>query len=194
MMYSAVREPGFRSKVAVYSTRTNLEPIGACIGEKGSRIANIIKELHGEKIDVVRYSEDPKTFIENALAPAKNLTVLVTDEKERTAIVVADDDNYSLQDRICDHLAEGGREGEDFRYNERLFFSACGCDDSREAYDEEVKLFKIFFSDTGSRIVGNGYQDDIHSSRSIKNTNPCLPLLPCNVFVDNINRPAQPRE
>lgn len=106
----------------------------------------------------------------------------------------SDDDNYSLQDRICDHLAEGGREGEDFRYNERLFFSACGCDDSREAYDEEVKLFKIFFSDTGSRIVGNGYQDDIHSSRNIKNTNPCLPLLPCNVFVDNINRPAQPRE
>ncbi len=96
LMYGVAREPGFRSKVAVYTERSNFEPIGACIGEKGSRIASIIKELNGEKIDVIRYSEDPKTFIENALAPAKNLTVLVTDEKEKTAIVVADDDNYHL--------------------------------------------------------------------------------------------------
>lgn len=96
LMYSVAREPGVRSKVAVYTEKPNFEPIGACIGEKGSRIASIIKELHGEKVDVVRYDTDPKVFIENALAPAKNLTVLITDEKKREAIVVADDDNFSL--------------------------------------------------------------------------------------------------
>ena len=96
LMYGVAREPGIRSKVAVYTEKTNFEPIGACIGEKGSRIANIIKELHGEKIDVIKYDNDPKVFIENALAPAKNLTVLITDEKKKEAIVVADDDNFSL--------------------------------------------------------------------------------------------------
>lgn len=96
LMYSVAREPGVRSKVAVYSEKPNFEPIGACIGEKGSRIASIIKELHGEKVDVIKYDEDPKVFIENALAPAKNLTVLITDEKKKEAIVVADNDNFSL--------------------------------------------------------------------------------------------------
>ncbi len=96
LMYGVARDPGVRSKVAVYTEKSNFEPIGACIGEKGSRIANIIKELHGEKIDVIKYDNDPKVFIENALAPAKNLTVLITNEKAREAIVVADDDNFSL--------------------------------------------------------------------------------------------------
>ncbi len=96
LMYGVARDPGVRSKVAVYTEKPNFEPIGACIGEKGVRIANIIKELHGEKIDVIKYDADPKVFIENALSPAKNLTVLVTDEKKREAIVVADDDNFSL--------------------------------------------------------------------------------------------------
>jgi len=96
LMYSVAREPGVRSKVAVYSDKPNFEPIGACIGEKGIRIANIIKELHGEKVDVIKYDTDPKVFIENALAPAKNLTVLITDEKKKEAIVVADNDNFSL--------------------------------------------------------------------------------------------------
>ena len=96
LMYGVAREPGVRSKVAVYTEKPNFEPIGACIGEKGTRIANIIKELHGEKIDIIKYDTDPKVFIENALAPAKNLTVLITDEKKKEAIVVADDDNFSL--------------------------------------------------------------------------------------------------
>lgn len=96
MMYSVVREPGVRSKVAVYSDKPNFEPIGACIGEKGVRIANIIKELNGEKVDIVKYDTDPKIFIENALLPAKNLTVLITNEKDHEAIVIGDKDNYPL--------------------------------------------------------------------------------------------------
>lgn len=96
LMYGVARDPGVRSKVAVYTEKSNFEPIGACIGEKGSRIANIIKELHGEKVDVIRYDTDPKVFIENALAPAKNLIVLITSEKTKEAIVIADDENFSL--------------------------------------------------------------------------------------------------
>ena len=96
LIYSVARDAGNRSKVAVYSENPNIDPIGACIGEKGSRIARIINELHGEKIDVVRYDKDPSTFIANALSPAKNLTGLIGDQKKQEAIVVADDDNFSL--------------------------------------------------------------------------------------------------
>ena len=96
LMYAVAREAGVRSKVAVYSENENFDPIGACIGEKGVRIANIIKELKGEKIDLIKYDKDSKIFIENALSPAKNLTVLITDPKKNEAIVVADKDNFSL--------------------------------------------------------------------------------------------------
>ena len=96
MIYSVARDPGNRSKVAVYSENPNVDPIGACIGEKGSRISRIINELHGEKLDVVKYDSDPAVFIENALSPAKNLTVAITDPKKLEAMVIADGDNFSL--------------------------------------------------------------------------------------------------
>lgn len=96
MIYSVARDAGARSKVAVYSENPNIDPIGACIGEKGSRIARIIEELHGEKLDVVKYDKDPAIFIENALSPAKDLTVAVTDPKKMEAMVIADGDNFSL--------------------------------------------------------------------------------------------------
>ena len=96
MIYSVARDPGNRSKVAVYSENSNVDPIGACIGEKGSRISRIINELHGEKLDVVRYDPDPAVFIENALSPAKNITVAITDPKKLEAMVIADGDNFSL--------------------------------------------------------------------------------------------------
>ena len=93
LMYAVARDAGNRSKVAVYSENNNVDPIGACIGEKGSRIANIITELHGEKVDIIK---DPVEFIRNALSPAKDLTVLLTDPNKKEAIVIADGDNFSL--------------------------------------------------------------------------------------------------
>ena len=96
LMYAVARDAGNRSKVAVYSENSNVDPIGACIGEKGSRIANIITELHGEKVDIIKYDKDPVEFIRNALSPAKELTVLVTDPNKKEAIVIADGDNFSL--------------------------------------------------------------------------------------------------
>ena len=96
LLYSVAREAGVRSKVAVYSENPKVDPIGACIGERGSRIASIITELNGEKVDIVKYDSDPAVFIENALSPAKDLTVLITDPKKKEALVIADGDNFSL--------------------------------------------------------------------------------------------------
>ena len=96
LLYSVAREAGVRSKVAVYSENPKVDPIGACIGERGGRIANIITELNNEKVDIVRYDNDPAIFIANALQPAKDVTVLVTDAKKKEALVIADGDNFSL--------------------------------------------------------------------------------------------------
>ncbi len=96
LIYSVAREAGNRTKIAVYSENSNVDPIGACIGEKGMRIANILKELGNEKIDIVKYSKDPVEFIQNALSPAKDLRVFILDEKTKETMVVVDDKNLSL--------------------------------------------------------------------------------------------------
>ena len=96
LVYSVAREAANRTKIAVYSENERVDAVGACIGEKGSRINRIINELNGEKIDIIEYSKDPATFIANALSPAKNLHVFVTDEKKKEAMVVVDDENLSL--------------------------------------------------------------------------------------------------
>ena len=96
LIYSVARDAGNRTKIAVYSENANVDPVGACIGEHGSRINRIIDELNGEKIDIVKYEADEARFIENALSPAHDLHVFVTDEKKKEALVVANDDNLSL--------------------------------------------------------------------------------------------------
>ena len=96
LVYSVARDAGNRSKIAVYSENPNIDPVGSCIGEKGMRIANILKELGGEKIDIVPYDKDAAKFIENALSPAKDLHVFVTDEKKQEALVVVNQENLSL--------------------------------------------------------------------------------------------------
>ena len=96
LVYSVARDAGNRTKVAVYSNNERVDAIGSCIGERGMRIANILKELNGEKVDLVLYDNDSSKFIENALSPAKNIHVFITDEKKNEALVVTDNDNLSL--------------------------------------------------------------------------------------------------
>lgn len=96
VLYGVAREPGLRSKVAVYSTIENIDPIGACIGEKGSRIGAILKELNGEKVDLVKYSPDITEFVKNALSPAKNAIVNVLDEEKKECLAIVDDENLAL--------------------------------------------------------------------------------------------------
>ncbi|MCF7907159.1 transcription termination factor NusA [Patescibacteria group bacterium] len=89
------REPGSRTKIAVWSDEKNLDPIGSCVGQRGIRIQTIINECGGEKIDIIKYSEDPKEFITNALSPAKIYSIDL-DEKEGNALVKVKKDQLSL--------------------------------------------------------------------------------------------------
>lgn len=96
ILYQVAREPGVRSKVAVYSTNDKIDPIGTCIGTRGSRIGNILKELNGEKVDLVKYSNDPAEFIKNAMAPAKDVIVSIKDEEKKEALAIVNEDNLKL--------------------------------------------------------------------------------------------------
>ncbi len=95
-IHKIVRDPGYRIKVAVYSEKEEIDPIGPCIGQKGVRIQSIIKELEGEKIDIIPYSKDIKEFIKDSLTPAKIDHVYILDEDLHKALVVVSDDQLSL--------------------------------------------------------------------------------------------------
>lgn len=93
---SAVREPGDRAKIAVTSNEKDVDPVGACVGMKGSRVQSIIKELRGEKIDIIEWSDEPSVFAANALSPAKVSQVRITDINNRQMDVIVGEDQLSL--------------------------------------------------------------------------------------------------
>lgn len=112
-IYKVVREPGYRTKIAVLSHKEDIDPVGACVGLKGVRIQAIIRELEGEKIDILKYEPDPKLFIKNALSPAEVIDVVILDEDKKQAVAVVSDDqlslaigkqglNVRLANRLCD--------------------------------------------------------------------------------------------
>ena len=96
VLHAVAREAGQRSKVAIESTDPKIDAIGSCIGEKGSRIGSILRELNGEKVDLILYSTDPAEYIKNALSPAKNAIVNILDPMKKEALAIVDDDNLSL--------------------------------------------------------------------------------------------------
>ena len=96
ILYSVARDAGNRSKIAVYTEYDKVDPVGAIIGEKGSRINRVLNQLNGEKIDVILYDKDPVKFIQNALSPAKDVEVRIIDEKNREALAIVNDENSSL--------------------------------------------------------------------------------------------------
>lgn len=102
---SVARDPGSRSKISVASNEYNLDPVGACVGPKGSRVRMVVEELHNERVDVIQYDENPVKFIENALSPAKIQSVEL-EEETKTATVFVSDDQLSLAI---------GREGQNVR-------------------------------------------------------------------------------
>lgn len=87
---SVAREAGSRSKISVYSVDGNIDPVGACVGPKGQRVQNIVDELHDEKIDIVRWDEDPALYIANSLSPSKVISVSVWDEEKTSHVIVPD--------------------------------------------------------------------------------------------------------
>ena len=107
---NACREPGSRAKIAVASSESDVDPVGACVGMKGSRVQNVVQELQGEKIDIVPWSPDPAKYVSNALAPAQ-VSMVVVDEDKRTLLVVVPDDQLSLAI---------GRQGQNVRLASQL--------------------------------------------------------------------------
>ena len=108
-----VRDAGYRTKIAVSTTKEDVDPVGSCVGPKGMRIQNVIRELEGEKIDVLRYSDDPVVFIKNALSPAEVNRVVILDDEKKTALAIVNDEQFSvaigkngqnvrLANRLCD--------------------------------------------------------------------------------------------
>jgi N utilization substance protein A len=93
---SCVREPGERAKIAVVSNERDVDPVGACVGMKGSRVQAIIRELRGEKIDIIEWSEEPSVFAANSLSPAKVNQVRITDIENRQMEVIVNEDQLSL--------------------------------------------------------------------------------------------------
>jgi N utilization substance protein A len=96
---SAVREPGERAKIAVTSNERDVDPVGACVGMKGSRVQAIIRELRGEKIDIIEWSDEPSVFAANALSPAKVNKVRITDIDNRQMEVIVNEDQLSLDSK-----------------------------------------------------------------------------------------------
>jgi N utilization substance protein A len=95
-IHKMVREPGYRTKMSVYSTRDDVDPVGACVGMRGVRIQTVVRELEGEKIDVLRYDPDARSFITEALKPAEVEQVIILDESKRQALAVVPESQFSL--------------------------------------------------------------------------------------------------
>lgn len=117
-----VRDAGYRTKMAVSTVREEIDPVGACVGTKGVRIQNVIRELLGEKIDVLKYDADPVEFIKNALSPAQVGRVVILDEEKRQALAIVEDSQFSLAI---------GKQGQNVRLANRL------CDWSIDVKTEE---------------------------------------------------------
>ena len=149
---SIAREPGVRSKVAVASRESNLDPVGACVGPKGSRVRMVVEELRNERVDVIQWSDDPATYVGNALSPAKVNSVSI-DEENHYATVVVSDDQLSLAI---------GKEGQNARLAARLTgwhidiksasFVGAALDEEDllgEESEEEVSEFCAYTSEDG---------------------------------------------
>ena len=104
------REPGFRAKIAVSSSESDVDPVGACVGMKGSRVQNVVQELQGERIDIVTWSPDPAKYVYNALAPA-HVSMVMVDEENHSLLVVVPNDQLSLAI---------GRQGQNVRLASKL--------------------------------------------------------------------------
>ncbi|MFN3407285.1 MAG: transcription termination factor NusA [Caldimicrobium sp.] len=156
------REPGSRTKIAVTSTDPNIDPVGSCVGVRGSRISAVLQEIKGEKIDVVLYDKDPAKFVYNALSPAE-CTKVIVDEKNKTLEVVVPDDQLSLAI---------GRKGENVRLASKLvgwridIFSETQY--LRRQDPEFLKLIKV--TGLSDEIAGFLYEENIRDLKTLVET------------------------
>jgi N utilization substance protein A len=143
---AVARDPGSRAKIAVISNDSGIDPVGACVGMRGSRVQAVVAELQGEKIDIIPWSQDPATFVVNALAPAEVAKVVMDEEQRRIEVVVPDDQlslaigrrgqNVRLASQltgwdidILTEAEESERRTEEFRTRSKMFIDALDVDD-----------------------------------------------------------------
>src|SRR5690348_2994085 len=143
---AVARDPGSRAKIAVISHDSGIDPVGACVGMRGSRVQAVVQELQGEKIDIIPWSPDPATFVVNALAPAEVAKVVMDEEQRRIEVVVPDDQlslaigrrgqNVRLASQltgwdidILTEAEESERRTEEFRSRSQMFIEALDIDD-----------------------------------------------------------------
>ncbi len=143
---SIAREPGFRTKVAVSSRDSAVDPVGACVGQKGIRVQTIVKELGGEKIDIVHWDAEPTVFIRNALSPAECDRVIIHEER-RTAEVIVPDDHLSLAI---------GKEGQNARLAAKLTNWKIDIRGAGSAAKEEAdELIRLTFGSTPAEVLAS---------------------------------------
>ncbi len=152
-IFKLVREPGYRTKIAVYSNREDVDPVGACVGMKGVRIQAIVREMEGEKIDILKYESDPRIFIKNALSPAEVQSVMILDETKRQALAVVAENQLSLaigkqglNVRLANRLADWNIDVKTEEQFEEMDISA----EQKKAISE---LFRDIHDDTEEEIT-----------------------------------------
>lgn len=148
-IFKIVREPGYRTKIAVYSNRQDVDPVGACVGLKGVRIQAVVRELEGEKIDILKFETDPRDLIKNALSPANVKQVLILDEAKKHALAIVDEDQLSLAI---------GKQGLNVRLANRLV--DWNIDVKTEAQFEEMDI-----TIASKQAINDLFSDDVEITR-----------------------------
>lgn len=161
---SAAREPGERAKISVYSSNRDVDPVGSCVGMKGSRVQNVVQELRGERIDIIPWSQDPAKYVCNALAPAKVSRVYIDEQNRHMEVVVADD---QLSLAI-------GKKGQNVRLTSKL--TGWKIDIKSESKMEKIsgeilESFKglPYIGDVGSRLL---YNEGFRSLQDLAEADP----------------------
>jgi N utilization substance protein A len=176
---NVAREAGSRTKISVYSSDENVDPVGACVGVNGTRVNAIVDELNGEKIDIIKWSENPAQLIENALSPAKVIGV-IADEDEKTAQVIVPDyqlslaigksgqnarlaarlTNYKIDIKSETQARESGEFDEYFVEGDDDYYY----DENDEYYDDEEYYYEEDYNDSDEEL------DDTEESTDVDNT------------------------
>ena len=162
-IYSVAREAGSRTKISVFTKEKDIDPVGACVGFKGSRIKNIVDELKGEKIDIIIWDKDYKIFLANSLSPSEVIKVFAK-EKEKTARIIVPDDQLSLAI---------GKEGQNARLAAKLTGWKIDIKGEKQ-YREAVKNADIEIMFDGEKEFLEGKEDSNLSEDFLENTDSNL--------------------
>jgi N utilization substance protein A len=175
-VFKIVREPGYRTKIAVFSHREDIDPVGACVGLKGIRIQAIIRELEGEKVDILKYEIDPKRFIRNALSPAEVRDIYVLDEAKHLALAVVPESQLSVAI---------GKQGLNVRLANRL------CDWNIDVKTEEQFLQMDRsgeYRKAISELFGEGEEEEIYDIADLPGVEPAWAAALAAVGVERIEQ------